>query len=628
MKKKLISVVSLMLAGLFALSGCNEKHSHNLTKVDRKDATCIFDGHEEYYECSECHKLYSDAEGKHEIQAPTTIQAFGHHYVNNICEHCGRPTTVDKSALNTAIHDAAKTFSKPEYYYGEAEEIPASSSTVNITAAGVYSFEGEYETGISVAKDLGLVVLYLNNVEIRNDGAHGISCGKGTDLVIELITSSSNSIKVTSKHDGINAGANLYIVGEGTLDITSSLKNGVNATGNVFVNKARVNVDAKNNGLSGNGVSIFSATLIVFGTEKDGIKSEAKNYSLNEGFVYIDNSDIDISTQGDGIQTDTFVYVKNSGVNIVTTGEFVIDSQENRDEYGLKDKDFAFEPLGTDYVKVASDLLKPEVTYYALTQSCKGIKSGGLKDNDGNIIPAPYFIYFEDSNVDVNSFDDAVNCKAGNVYVKSGIFELTSKDDGLTCDVMNVIEVGTFTINSFEGIEGQYIEIYNGEFTLNTRDDSINASSDNDEDNRYIYIENGQIDIHCLLGDAIDSNTRLLIKGGKFNIDTGTEEILDSELGTYVDGGSILGLAYIQLPDRCWNRLQKIPTIHLKKSFEKGQIVSVYKGETKLLERAAYYAGGSIVIADERIALGDNINVLINGVSVTVTINAIYTEVN
>ena len=51
---------------------------HDLTKTDKKEATCTDDGYEEYYVCSRCHKMFSDAEGKNEITAPVVNKKLGH----------------------------------------------------------------------------------------------------------------------------------------------------------------------------------------------------------------------------------------------------------------------------------------------------------------------------------------------------------------------------------------------------------------------------------------------------------------------------------------------------------------------------------------------------------------------
>lgn len=55
-------------------------HTHNLTKVPAKDATCTEDGNIEYYQCSDttCGKLYKDAAGTQEITKADIVIKAGH----------------------------------------------------------------------------------------------------------------------------------------------------------------------------------------------------------------------------------------------------------------------------------------------------------------------------------------------------------------------------------------------------------------------------------------------------------------------------------------------------------------------------------------------------------------------
>ncbi len=53
-------------------------HVHELVPKSGKEATCTEDGYKAYYECSGCHKLFSDAEGKNRISAPEVIKKLGH----------------------------------------------------------------------------------------------------------------------------------------------------------------------------------------------------------------------------------------------------------------------------------------------------------------------------------------------------------------------------------------------------------------------------------------------------------------------------------------------------------------------------------------------------------------------
>lgn len=85
MKKTAKIVVALLLAmvmvlTMFAAVACDNpeedpcKDGHNLKVVQRKEATTEAAGYEAYWECQDCHKKFSDAEGKNEIQKPVEIQ--------------------------------------------------------------------------------------------------------------------------------------------------------------------------------------------------------------------------------------------------------------------------------------------------------------------------------------------------------------------------------------------------------------------------------------------------------------------------------------------------------------------------------------------------------------------------
>ena len=55
------------------------QHVHNMTKTDAKAATCTENGNIEYWTCSECGRIYSDAEGTEEITLEdTVVKAAGH----------------------------------------------------------------------------------------------------------------------------------------------------------------------------------------------------------------------------------------------------------------------------------------------------------------------------------------------------------------------------------------------------------------------------------------------------------------------------------------------------------------------------------------------------------------------
>ena len=53
-------------------------NGHDLEKVAKKEAGCTETGHEAYWKCKNCAKLFSDEAGKIEINNPVEINANGH----------------------------------------------------------------------------------------------------------------------------------------------------------------------------------------------------------------------------------------------------------------------------------------------------------------------------------------------------------------------------------------------------------------------------------------------------------------------------------------------------------------------------------------------------------------------
>ena len=117
--KKLFFVATALLLASGSLLGCNStkpkssetesqqqesaeesesapKHQHTLIEHAAIEATCLNPGNSLYFECSECGKYFSDAEGEHEIEAGSwVIEQLEHSYgelvakVEPTCEESG-----------------------------------------------------------------------------------------------------------------------------------------------------------------------------------------------------------------------------------------------------------------------------------------------------------------------------------------------------------------------------------------------------------------------------------------------------------------------------------------------------------------------------------------------------------
>lgn len=95
--------------------GGSESHSHTMVKTEVVAATCTADGHNAYYTCSDCGKVYKDAAGTTETTvAAETLQALGHDYsvsldnaVEATCAAAGHETDMKCSRCDAEQSGAA-----------------------------------------------------------------------------------------------------------------------------------------------------------------------------------------------------------------------------------------------------------------------------------------------------------------------------------------------------------------------------------------------------------------------------------------------------------------------------------------------------------------------------------------
>ena len=68
---------------------------HKLTKIDEKKPTCTETGNNEYWKCNACGKLFSDAQGKNEIDKASTVKAALGHDCDHLDHHGYKAPTRD-----------------------------------------------------------------------------------------------------------------------------------------------------------------------------------------------------------------------------------------------------------------------------------------------------------------------------------------------------------------------------------------------------------------------------------------------------------------------------------------------------------------------------------------------------
>lgn len=172
-------------------------------------------------------------------------------------------------------------------------------------------------------------------------------------------------------------------------------------------------------------------------------------------------------------------------------------------------------------------------------------------------IKAANEIIISAGTVYVKAYDDALHADAentlengetpkGNVTITGGTLTLYSNDDGINAEGTVTISDGIVKISdSYEGIEGNTVEILGGKVSVVSKDDGINGTAPR---GTAVAIRGGEVYIYSA-GDGIDSNAGdmyegILFEGGNtlvISTSRGNSSI-DSERGYQYEGGSVVAV--------------------------------------------------------------------------------------
>lgn len=404
--------------------------------------------------------------------------------------------------------------------------VSISNGTITINKEGTYYFSGKLSDGnIVVNAEKSKVVLVFENAEITSSKTAVINVVKAKKVTINLVegstnvcTDSSNYTDFTDEDESnstIFSKSDLYITGSGTLKINANYNNAIKSKDTLAIVDATLEITAKDDGIIGKDFVSIKNAKITINSNGDGIKS-TNDEDEKLGYIIIDGSKLNITSEEDGIQAETIVNITNSDITIKTTGEIAAKTNEM-----FKNKTTTTETDST---------------------SSKGIKA--VKE-----------ITINSGNITITSTDDSIHSN-GYVIIKDGKIEISSGDDAIHADNNILINSGTINITkSYEGIESNYIKINNGKVSVIASDDGINVSGGNSEgmmgegtsgtvaDNaRQLIINGGTIYVKAQ-GDGLDANGSIVINGGDITVVGTTSNgngALDYDQICNVNGGTLI----------------------------------------------------------------------------------------
>ena len=425
-----------------------------------------------------------------------------------------------------------------------SENYSYKDNIITIEKEGKYVLSGSLNGALLVKGTASNIAIILSNATIetldsqsipaitfeKHDGERVLSVYKDT------INKLSDSVGDDENGDGAIIQAkksSLTINGSGSLELTSKgfETTAIKVKKDLSIFSAKININTSDHGIkAGELLSIHNCDINII-ANGDGMKTDVEAESIEEGeeytsdpyagYIYIENSNININSKDDGISANSLLKINNTldnTISIITNGgapqKITESSSDNSEGKAIK----------VDGIKLVIDEEETE-----LMSKCENNYS--LQILGGKFI--------------INSNSDAISSK-GNLIIDNGSFEISSGDDAIHAEYITKINNGNILINKcYEGIEGAAVEIINGKINLTSVDDGINAANSDLVNYPYnIYIGGGEIIVNAE-GDGVDSNGTIEFAGGTtiiYGPTTGGNGSLDADKGILVNGGVLLAV--------------------------------------------------------------------------------------
>lgn len=475
--------------------------------------------------------------------------------------------------MNAANADISAKKDTENYIYDKreaAEELKAavySECDLKLKGAGILRVISDSNNGIHTKDDMKVqkLTLYVSSVDNALKGNDGVTVSSGD---ITLISRQGDGIKTSD---------------------TSLSKKG-NQKGSVTIESGIVNIYAACDGIDAAcDVVVSDGTLNIYTDKYSDYSEEVTAVAGDTYYIRAASTEYSFSVhyynaEGDGVWVNTDgKYEKVSGGR----QSYYYYTVERAAGYAYMDV-YAYiagqtQGKSASYYR-SSGQMTPNASYDTIAFSGRGFDwtnygtvdrgfggmggrpggPGGM--NDGNSdkgdhstkgIKAGNEIVISGGAITVNSYDDALHANndgtlesgvtpSGNVTVSGGTLTLSSNDDAIHADGKACVSGGTVTVlRSYEGIEGNTVEIAGGNVSVISSDDGLNATT---TQGTGITVSGGTLYV-LAGGDGVDSNSQtqysgILFAGGRsVIISTGrADSSIDTERGYKYTGGYVVGI--------------------------------------------------------------------------------------
>ncbi|MBQ8227481.1 MAG: carbohydrate-binding domain-containing protein [Clostridia bacterium] len=387
--------------------------------------------------------------------------------------------------------------------------VKISGGNITITADGIYAFSGTLSDGSVIvdAPETAKVQIVLKNANITSKTSAAIYAKEADKVFVTAGTGSKNTLTNGGTYSAVDdnnidsvifSKCDLTLNGTGSLAINAKAGHGIVSKDDLVFTNGNYAITSASHGVTGkDSIRIQNGSFNIT-SGKDGFHAENADDEAS-GFLYISDGTFNVTSDLDGFSGAAYVLIDN--------GTFTVKSGGGSENAELKNKnDFFMQHPGYLQNITTED-----------SESLKGIKTAGN-------------LTIKNGKFNLNCADDAIHAN-GSVKIAGGTFNIATGDDGFHADNNLTVSGGTIKITeSYEGLEGQSIDVTGGSIYLVASDDGMNAAGGNDEsgfggmmgrpdqfgtasDSSYIKISGGMLNIDAS-GDGIDSNGSLQISGG------------------------------------------------------------------------------------------------------------------
>lgn len=492
----------------------------------------------------------------------------------------------------------------------DAPGVEIDGGEVKITAGGVYRISGTLSDGqikVKTEDDGESVVLVLDNADITNTSGAAIHIKNALSAYIVALSGTTNTVSDTANYEfaaddtdgepdaAIFSKADLIIGGTGTLNVNGNYSAAIKSKDNLILAEATVNVTSVDDGIKGrDSLEIMSGSVTVE-AENDGIKT-TNDEDADMGSLIISGGTVNITAGTDGIQSENTLTVSGGDITVTTADGAGATTKQSFGMWGSGSS--------TD------------------SESAKGLKAANA-------------IVISGGTLTVDSADDSIHSN-GDVTVSNGTLTLSSADDGIHADSTLTVSGGSINVTgSYEGLEGQVINVSGGDIKVRASDDGFNAAGGNDSSNAggfgggdpfsndssaMIRVSGGTIYINAD-GDGFDSNGSAEMTGGTMTIDGPTNSgngALDFGGEFVISGGTLIAAGASGMAERPADSSTQT-TIQVELGSQSaGSTVTVRDSSgTEILSYTPSKTYQNVVISSPELKQGETYTVYVNGSQVT-----------